>query len=820
MLVAWARLMSRGANNELDPYPFVKLAQSGLPPRVRGLLEGVYQAAQPIIDAALTRALDELDRDLFAHGERSSSPGEQNHCLASLRELRLRRAEFMLACRTGVQRSLLALIDPSVRDETLGIITARDDLARPGAADIAAREENLTLSQIATRAEIRVASELQALAYRFGVIAGSPPIEIESLALGPYKLCAAIRSAGARFKVIPAHRLALYRRIDKALFADPRGLYGAIRQYLIQHRVLANLQLSPSSEPTPDAAAASRSSPVAAAAVHGAAAHDDSPQPDSPAVASTGQPAATERALETTAEVIVPAARQELPAIAPLTPEPARAWPLPAEEVPLDDRFFRTLRACLVTVRRDRQGAAAGSDSARTGVDRRQLQAALGVLQLQSPGPVMLAGKWVNRTVAQIKQDLVNQLRNLGDGGTPRLQDEDAQTIDLIGLLFDQLLAAYRPNSLSHAVVSRLQIPLLKVALRDPGFFTRPTHQARRFLNAVVECLTDWVDDEDADRHVVEKLQMVIDRLVREFDDDTASFERCLGDLDQYVAGMRRKAEVAERRQVEAAKGREKLDLARAAAQEVVQQQVSGSAAPEAILTLLQTAWADAVALSLLRQGVDHPGTGERIMLIQQLLDVFVPGKSNAARNAALGQLRNVLEEGLAAVGFHDDAVTAAWNDICALAEARAEHDLRAATLAIGDLIRHKPRLGGDGAGATSGSNSLLIDLGDQALDPAERAMAERIRQLPPGTCFEFTRSRSGGTGRCRLSWYSAVTGRCMLLNARGGKCEERTIGQLARELLSGSVRVAANMREPPVDRAWRAIRLATPAAQSPGLPA
>lgn len=799
------------ANNGLDPYPFVKLAQSGVAPRVRGLLEGVYQAAQPIIDAALTRALDDLDRDLHAFGERSSSPGEQNQCLASLREFRRCRADFVLACRLGIQRSLLALIDPSASDETLAIGSVRNDPAQTGGRDVAAREENLTLSQIATRAEIRVANELQALAYRFGVIACSPPIEIESLALGPHKLCAAIRAAAERFEVIPAHRLALYRRIDKALFADPRPLYDAIRSYLIQHRVLAHLQLLPSSEPTSGATAPIPQAVAAqvAVAVPRVAADDDLPpaggrisMPKVPPVVAERPSVETEMSSRASAEKsrAIEAPMQELAVGRPSVAELA-----------LDDDYFRGLRERM-SLRSASRIANAEAGNAGTPVGRQQLHAALCALQAQAPGPVMHAGKWINRSVAHIKQDLVNQLRGLGDGGTPRLRDEDSQTVDIIGLLFEQLLAAYSPNSLSHAVFSRLQIPLLKQALSDPGFFTRPNHPARRLLNAFVECLRDWVGDEDTDRQVIEKLQMVTDRLAREFADDSTSFERCLGDIDQYVAGMRKKAEVAERRQVEAAKGREKLDLARAAAQEVVQQQLSGCAAPEAIRTLLQSAWADAVALSLLRQGVDHPRTSERIMFGQQLLEVFLPGRSNEIRIAELGRLRRVLEEGLAAVGFHDDAVAAAWDDISALAQLRPDHEQHAAAHAIGNLLCQSSRLGGEG---TSGrTEHLPIDLGEQRLDPAERAMIERIEQLPAGTWFEFGSGRGGGSGRARLSWYSRVTGRCMFLNARGGKCEERTIGQLARELLRGSVRLVVEDREPPVDRAWRAIGSALPAPE------
>ena len=67
----------------------------------------------------------------------------------------------------------------------------------------------------------------------------------------------------------------------------------------------------------------------------------------------------------------------------------------------------------------------------------RELQSALGVLQVRSPPTIMLGGKVVQRTIAQLRQDLLNQLRHATPAGqTPRLDDEDADTIELVGLLF------------------------------------------------------------------------------------------------------------------------------------------------------------------------------------------------------------------------------------------------------------------------------------------------------------------------------------------------------------------------------------------------
>ena len=37
--------------------------------------------------------------------------------------------------------------------------------------------------------------------------------------------------------------------------------------------------------------------------------------------------------------------------------------------------------------------------------------------------PVMVGGKWVNRSIGHIKQDMLNQLRSLSDGAPPRLRE-------------------------------------------------------------------------------------------------------------------------------------------------------------------------------------------------------------------------------------------------------------------------------------------------------------------------------------------------------------------------------------------------------------
>jgi len=809
--------MVRSAATAVDFLPFSKLTQVNLAPRVRSLLEASYQAAWPKFDEAVARALDDLDQEIFKQAEKSANVNDQNRNYEAMREFRRRRADFVLALRDLLQQGILALVDPSLVSVSIPPVPVRPArTAELRLVEPTELEQELVLTEIAARAEIRANAPLLGLAYRFAVIAGNPLLEFENVPFGPHQLCHAIRAAGKRFDVAIAYRLRLFRHLDRSFFANPVPFYEALNQTLIEHRVFPNLQF-----------AARRQSPAA----------NDSPT----AATTTAELAASAPALAVRPEETRPAS--EIPAqSAPALPKEFRNSPAaqafsksvntPAPELlravgaspmgadaAVDAQFFATLRELLS----GRRGGSEAVDTARPVADTRDVQSILTVLQSQPAAPVMVGGKWVSPGIAHIKQDMMNQLRALSDGVPQRLREEDADTIDLVGFLFDHLLSDYQPNSLSHGLVSRLQVPLLKVALKDKSFFTRRNHPARQLLNTIAETSSYWVEDEEQDRPVIEKMRVVVDRVINEFDDDVNVFDQLFDDLNKHMGGLQKKADVAERRHVEAARGREKLDLARAAAQEAVEQRIFECDPPIAVRSLLESTWSDAISLSMLRQGIDSKLTRERLDVVDQLCGLFAPGRTLAQRQHALDELRGPLEDGLGAVGFHEDAISKVCKDIAALLESAENADsLPVASPGIEQLVKQNPRLGEDSRSAVAtpayapesaapadAASTILQNLRKAEplpLGPKERNMVERVKQLPFGTWFDFTVNQQGERHRRKLCWFSPVTGRCLFVNPRGGKAEERMIDQLARDLLRGNAHVVEEAHEKLIDRAWKGI--------------
>jgi hypothetical protein len=751
-------------------------ARHELPARVRSLLEGVLALTGGLVERWLSLSLNEYEQQLFKLAEKARSSNEQHAVFESLREIKRGRADvaprFLLFLESALAELDAKPAAPPAprRFQELALVETRD------------LEESIALQEMTAKAEIRHSQALYALGHRFGVLAGAPALDAESLPLGPQRLGAALRHATACLSLTIEHRLLLYRQFDRLGMAEAGALFGAVNDYLIEKRILRHLQTTPRyAAPTPAATSA-----TAAAAADGAGRASPRTEADTTATAAAMPPAAAA----------------------------AAATDGGAGDDPRDAELFDTLRE-LLAGRRSLAPAASGngavlSDYVATGED---LQAVLGNLQNRPAAPLVLGGRVVQRSVAHLRQDLLNQLRQFTpDGRPPQLSEVDTDTLDLVGMLFDFIGKDMRPTSATQALMTKLQVPVLRVALRDKSFFTRRGHPARQLLNAVAETGQYWIDDSDgeADRLLVEKMQLVVDRVGSEFDGREELFDELLTDLSRHMGTLARKAEVAERRHVDAAKGRERLDVAREGAVQAVGARLRGHKVPRLVRALLEQAWTDVLALTILRQGEDSDTYRRRLAVVDRLV---------AGTATDDTELRGEIEQGLGQVGFHGDDVQSMLLQLGGGGEAIRD-DSTASRTELALRLKNKARLGEESSPAepprtpaplaavphASSASAAVAPAGPPALSAEERQTLERLKTLPYGTWFEFVVNQQGDTVRRKLSWFSTLTGRCLFVNQRGARTDERSLQQLARDIARGQAHIVVEQRESLIDRAWSAI--------------
>ena len=121
--------------------------------------------------------------------------------------------------------------------------------------------------------------------------------------------------------------------------------------------------------------------------------------------------------------------------------------------------------------------------------------------------------------------------------------EAENQVIDIISMLFDFFFDDDKLPAPIKVLIGRLQIPILKVATLDQGFFNSKKHPARRLLDSISKASLGWTADGGEESFLVEKIEQIVDFLLTEFDQDIALFEQALEQLQQFLLEEKQKAE-------------------------------------------------------------------------------------------------------------------------------------------------------------------------------------------------------------------------------------------------------------------------------------
>src|SRR5690348_834606 len=606
-------------------------------------------------------------------------------------------------------------------------------------------DEAIALDDIATRTELRVSPVLFELGHRYGVLIASPLVDAEALPFGPHALAHGLREIATHIGLPREHRMLFYRLWDRRMMNGAESFYSGLNEHLTDRGILPNLHAflpkrSPEAktgkaEPRPNAT-------------------DKSAAGAAPASAPATMAASADVALGTLRELL----EQRRATLPPAPEEPGGGYIASSEE----------------------------------------LQAVLGALQSRAPAPVQLGGRGVQRTVQHLRQDMLAELRRFApDGRPPQFAAEQRDVLELVSLLFDRLLDETRSGGTGQQLLARLQVPLLRVALADRSFFTRRAHPARRLLNTVAETANLWVDasEGEADNALSEKLQRAVDRVLGEFTGDLALFEKLVDELEAHINGLRRRAEIAERRQIEAAQGRNRLEQARAQASAAIGERLAGRKVAPLTRALLEQAWCDALALAILRNGEDSEAFHRRLAAADELLRE--PEKRNSKRLCA------ELEAGLAQVGLQGPEATQLARRVLDLEPAPAAREDGPTQTELAVRLKTRQRLGEDEPAPKAEHDAAVAH---PVLNAEEQRALTRLRSLPFGTWFEFIINQQGLRVQRKLAWYALATNRCLLVSARGVAAPERRLEQVAKLMVLEQARLLPQQAESLIDRAWNAL--------------
>jgi len=379
-----------------------------------------------------------------------------------------------------------------------------------------------------------------------------------------------------------------------------------------------------------------------------------------------------------------------------------------------------------------------------------------------------------------------------------RMNVADADTIDLVGMLFEYMLIDPLLPNLAKALISRLHTPYLKVAIRDLRMRTDYEHPARRLLDELVEAGGKWVHENDRKRGIFPAMQLTVLRVLTEFTDNVELFDELLSDFREAMEERRRKTEVIERRAREAAKGRERLEVAKQRAAQEMKARVEHHRVPQPVAVFLTRVWTERLKFILLRNPDRELSADwqEALKIADTLVRLFDQDTPSSERDAMIGGLRKAIGSGLGSVG-------SAPKEACdALFDLLDDPEAVSAELA-------KPPTGSDSPSAPTLEGMPPDEEPEQASvesSPELEAMVRHLRELEYGTWFQFRDDRGGKPRRLKLSWLSPVTATCLFVDPAGVQAAVKSLRVLAREVLDGRATEIEQPQEPFVRRTLKKI--------------
>ncbi len=527
--------------------------------------------------------LDRVEDDLLELAEKAIDREAQNPYLDARAQAREKRTQI----EATFSRHFTDFFDSKVRgDAPATTQPAEGELSLVGHEDL---EERIAVSEMSRKLKAACEGELVALSQRMGFLLERPEMEDDANPMSPATICAALKDAcdqiEAGFKV----RMTLLHQLESYVEADLQSVYHDLNSHLVARSILPDVHVGIRRAVAPQAAPKrSKAAPKAAGGT-------------SPAVAGGEEG----NILAALAQLLGNSQGAGGAAAGPagmMAPGPAPAWPTAAGGAPSVPTSFVSE---LTRMHRE-AGTAIASD-----------EAAL--------------------------QNVVRRIKSAPQSAT--LGTVDAMTIDIVAMLFDYIFEDRHIPASVKALLGRLQIPTLKVALLDKSFFSSKSHPARRLLDLLAEAALG-LDESAARAHpVLELIEDVVDRVLEEFETDVTLFESLATRVAAFIEERRKaEADVVER-SARLVEEREREEIARVIAEEEVSRHLARRAwVPPAVREMLDQTWVRALAKVQRTDGEKSPTWQALVMTMDELLWSVEPKTSPDDRKRLITMLPGMLK--------------------------------------------------------------------------------------------------------------------------------------------------------------------------------
>ncbi len=415
----------------------------------------------------------------------------------------------------------------------------------------------------------------------------------------------------------------------------------------------------------------------------------------------------------------------------------------------------------------------------------------------------------------QVEKKLFGQLSQLGSNQAHhKMTSEDANTVDLVGMIFRYMLDDPNLHDAVKSLLSHLHTPYLKLALMDKTFMDNYQHSARVLLNTMAKMGGEWVKEDD-DRMVLPKIKATVENILKGFVDDISIFDRLLEDISRFRYNLDKRARMVEKRNAESQLGLEKLEISKQHAIEEIEERFNNSNISDIVADLLRKPWTDFLAFNLLRHGGDSLAWKSALRVLDGVIWSVQPGGAGDDLHRRQAEWEKTVSEGLITIGYDAEVSKTLLNSLMD-AQKLASHNA-----AMNGEKESNTQPSTSERGDTSTTNTTVttttknkaklqtkpketLDVKPAKLSPEEQGMVDKLKDIAFGTWFEFDQRKA--VTRLKLAWFSRISSRYMFVDHLGVKQMVETQNNLAKGMCSGTIRVIEAPKKSFMERALEAV--------------
>jgi len=373
-------------------------------------------------------------------------------------------------------------------------------------------------------------------------------------------------------------------------------------------------------------------------------------------------------------------------------------------------------------------------------------------------------------------------------------------TVEIVALMFQSILSEERIPAGVRVWFARLQMPVLRVALAEPEFFSAPNHPARQLIDRMGSCVMGF----DAGVIGGSALETEIRRVVQVIEQypETGSkvFQLVLGEFQKFLAGFLTDKDLT-RRVVSVAQQVEQKETLAIQYTIELRNMLNSVPVREEIREFLFKVWAEVLAMAAVRHGAQHEDTLSLKRVATDLLWTASAKPNRQDRAQVVKQLPQLLQRlrtGMSLLGLSADAQEAHIKAISdTLADAfmsrtelipQSQLDDMARRLAnladvVGEATTEEIQLDSGSIEAMLGLEFARIDVIAEGGSHPSDAMLAWARELQLGSWFKLDHNNE--VRQAQLVWRSD-RGQLHLFVAADGRTCLFQVRRLAAYLQAG----------------------------------